>query len=221
MRGIRNLRRPTPKYPILWDVNVLLTYLSNWRVESLKDITLKLATLLAVLSVQRVHSLTLIDYRCISFMANGTFISIFDDLKIARSRPSFVIALPGSSDPDPLAIVSLLKSYLSQTASLRPQTCLQLFVSYCKPHKGVSSDTVSRWIKSVLQLAGIDISHFGSHSVRGAAASAALHANAPLDSVLTAGDWSTTQSFSRHYHRRSGNLPSPAVANALMQTFSQ
>ena len=66
--------------------------------------------------------------------------------------------------------------------------------------------------------AGIDTAVFGSHSICGAA-SAASQANISLDSVLAAGDWSTTQSFSRHYNRPAGNLPSPSVANALMRSF--
>ena len=177
--------------------------------------------LLAVLSVQHVHTLSLIDFRSIPFTPGGTYISIFDDLKVARSRPRFVTALPGTDGPDPLGVVSLLKWYDSLTTTLRPKECLHFFISYCKPHRGVSSDSLSHWIRRVMSQAGIDTNVFGSHSVRGVAASAASHdVHVSLDSVLAAGDWSSTQSFSRHYVRPVGNLPSPSVANALMRSFA-
>ena len=213
MCGVRNLRRPTPKYPIFWDVNVLLLYISSWSVSSLDDISFKLATLLAILSV---HTLSLIDFRGILFSTSGTFLSIYEDLKVVRSRPKFVISLPGSLGLDPLGVVSLLKLYCSLTKPLRAETCFQLFISYCKPHRGVSPDTLARWVRFVMSKAGIDTAVFGSHSIRGSAAS---QANISLDSVLAAGDWSTTQSFSRHHDRPAGNLPSPTVANVLMRSF--
>ena len=68
---------------------------------------MKLVTLLATLSVQRVNTLFLIDFLGISFTPGGTYISVFADLKIARSHPEFVIALPGTDGPDPLGVVSL------------------------------------------------------------------------------------------------------------------
>ena len=59
MRGMRNLRRPQPKYPILWDVSVLLLHLQGWNVSTLRDMPMKLVPLLAVLSAQRLHTLSL------------------------------------------------------------------------------------------------------------------------------------------------------------------
>ena len=85
----------------------------------------------------------------IVFAADGSYLSVFEDLKVARSRPRFVIALPGSASPDPLRVISLLQSYIKLTLSLRPKDMNFLFISYCKPHKCVSSDTLSRWVRSV------------------------------------------------------------------------
>ena len=152
----------------------------------------------------------------IVFAADGSYLSVFEDLKVARSRPRFVIALPGSASPDPLRVISLLQSYIKLTASLRPKDMNFLFISYCKPHKCVLSDTLSRWVRSA---AGIDVSKFGSHSVRGASASAVRNANMPLEAVLSAGDWSTAATFTRHYHRPVGNLPKP-VSSAVSTVAS-
>ena len=216
MRGVQNLRQPQPKYPILWDVSVLLLHLQGWNVSTLHDMSMKLVTLLAVLSAQRLHTLSHIAVGSIVFAADCSYLSVFEDLKVAHSRPKFVIALPGSASPDPLRVISLLQSYIKLTASLRPKDMKFLFRSYCKPHKCVSSNTLSRWARSIMSAAGINVSKFGSHSVRGASASAVRNANVPLEAVLSAGDWSTAATFTRHYHRPVANLPEPAVWPMLL-----
>ena len=48
----------------------------------------------------------------------------------------------------------------------------QHFVSYTKPHDAVSKDTIARWIREVMCLAGADMSLFKAHSVRAASVSA-------------------------------------------------
>lgn len=58
-QGVKNLRHPVPKYSVLWPVNVLLSFRTACEVSSLKDISVKLATLLAVLSIQKVHTWSL------------------------------------------------------------------------------------------------------------------------------------------------------------------
>ena len=44
----------------------------------------------------------------------------------------------------------------------------KLFISFHKRHKAVSKDTISRWLKCVLEEAGIDMSIFKPHSTRAA-----------------------------------------------------
>lgn len=41
---------------------------------------------------------------------------------------------------------------------------VKLIITHGKPHKGASSDTISRWVNEELQLAGIGISTFSVHS---------------------------------------------------------
>ena len=62
--------------------------------------------------------------------------------------------------------------YLERTQEIRK--LLSLFISWVKPHIAVSQDTISRWIKSVLKEAGINLEDFSAHSVRGASAFAAF-----------------------------------------------
>ena len=44
----------------------------------------------------------------------------------------------------------------------------QLLISCIKPHKAVSRDTISQWIKRFMTAAGIDTSVYKSHTTRAA-----------------------------------------------------
>ena len=223
IHGVRNLRIPTPKYPALWNAEDLLNYLAGWKVNSsssLKDISLKLVTVLICVSVQRVHTLSLIDYRCIKFETNATYIYIFEDLKVQRQRPCFIITLPPTQEDDRLQSTSLLLLYLEKTQQFRISSTesnnnTKLFLSWRPPHQSVKTDTLARWIRCVLQSAGINVTVFGAHSVRGATSSFALRNNAPLESILRAGDWSRLSTFNKHYCRRNSFIPSQDVAKAI------
>ena len=66
--------------------------------------------------------------------------------------------------------LSYLSVYIEQT-TIRSSS--KLFVSTVKPHGPVSKDTISRWVKASLRIAGIDTAVFKPHSTRAAATSAA------------------------------------------------
>ena len=77
----------------------------------------------------------------------------------------------------------------------------------------MSRDTISRWIKTVLELAGLDISQFSAHSTRAASTSAAFSRDVPIDCVLSAAGWSSQSTFCKLYCR-----PVPAVGKTLSQS---
>ena len=166
--GVRNLRSGQVKYPLLWNAQDLINYLPLWHIsadDSIQDISRKLVATLACVSAQRVHTLSLIDSRHIVVFDSGTYLYIFSDLKVQRDRPCFVITLPSESESDCLRTVELLKLYLNKTRLIRKDPIL--FLSCRPPYKPVTTDTLARWIRCVMNDAGIDISVFGAHSVRG------------------------------------------------------
>lgn len=65
-----------------------------------------------------------------------------------------------------ICVATLLKAYLVQTESLRSISSDTLFLSHKTPHKPVSKQTLSRWVKGVLKDAGINTDIFQAHSVR-------------------------------------------------------
>ena len=72
----------------------------------------------------------------------------------------------------------------------------QLLLSFQKPFKPVSKDTIFHWIKHVLKDAGIDTTKFAAaHSTRAAATSAAAKAGTPLEVILEAAGCSNCGTF--------------------------
>ena len=77
----------------------------------------------------------------------------------------------------------------------------QLFVSYVKPNGVVSKDTISRWCKAVLEVAGIDISKFKGHSTRAASSSYLARNDFNLQEIRFSAVWSKEQTSQRFYNK--------------------
>jgi integrase len=98
-----------------------------------------------------------------------------------------------------LCIVKTLCEYLDRTKLLRQDK--KLFISTMKPHKGVSRDTISRWIRDTMKLSGIDASKFCPHSTRAAATTAAHKAGVTIDIIMEKAGWSNASTFHRFYNK--------------------
>ena len=92
----------------------------------------------------------------------------------------------------------------------------QLLVSYRKPHKPVHKETVSRWLKDILLLSGIDTSVFTSHSFRAASTSKAKSADVPIDDILKQGQWSTQLTWMKFYNLQVQVVPQTSFADAVL-----
>ena len=95
-----------------------------------------------------------------------------------------------------------LTEYLARTKPLRGDV-EQLLISYVKPYKSVCTSTISRWIKDVMRLSGIDTDIFKSHSVRAATTctSKAKQSLVPIDLILKTAGWSSQSTFAKFYDR--------------------
>ena len=71
-----------------------------------------------------------------------------------------------------------MKEYLRRSKPLRGDST-KLFISFMKPHKHISRESLSRWIKTVMEAAGIDTSICGL---------APLHLNVRLVGQVIIGD---------------------------------
>ena len=77
------------------------------------------------------------------------------------------------------------------------------FVALVKPHKSVSSQTLARWMKSILTSAGVDSSIWKPHAVKSAAAAhLKLDKNLDLPAICKPADWSQAcGTFLKFYQR--------------------
>ena len=91
-----------------------------------------------------------------------------------------------------ICVVTTLTEYLVRTKVLRPSGQSQLLISYVKPYKPVSRDTVTRWVQYTMALA---------HSTRAASVSAASRTSVNLDDILQTAGWSSECCFARFYNK--------------------
>ena len=68
--------------------------------------------------------------------------------------------------------------------------------------KSVAPATLSRWVKNILQDAGVDTTVYKPHTTRHASASNFAYSTNNLAQTLKLGCWKTTSSFYKHYLRK-------------------
>ena len=108
-------------------------------------------------------------------------------------------------DPS-LDVPSHIREYVARTSELRDPEHSQLFISW-STHRPVSTTSLARWLKLALISAGIDSSMFSAHSYRGASLSDAYAKGLSITQILKAGDWSSTETFFKHYNTPSTDSP--------------
>lgn len=205
LKGAFEQKPASLKYYGIWDVNQVLQLLKTFSPNtclSLKELTLKLAALLALVTIQRKQTLLQLDISS-EYLKKSKDEYIFILSKhVKQSRPNYpvppVIITRYYPDVD-ICPLSCLEEYIERTSELRQDNLL--FISTIKPYKAVGAQTMSRWIKTVLEWAGIDVTLFKPHSTRHAAATAAFRASVPLDEILKKAGWSSAKTFKRFYFK--------------------
>ena len=209
LKGTFELRPSLPRYSTIWDAGMVLTYLRSFPALNdltLKQLTLNLTMLLALVTAQRTQTLSMLDTSCMQETTTGITFTIRDTLKTTRPGKHLApIEIRPFAPDSRLCPVTYIKHYITKTNSLRSNP--RLLISYTKPLKPVTNSTVARWIRSTLQDAGIDVSIFSAHSSRTATTSYSANAQIPLADILKAAGWSKAQTFAEHYNKPiSGNL---------------
>ncbi|KAK6169839.1 hypothetical protein SNE40_020817 [Patella caerulea] len=93
-----------------------------------------------------------------------------------------------------------MKEYLNRTEIFRcEKENRELFLTTVKPYLPASKSTISRWIKTALSKAGIDVNIYSAHRTRAASTSAAARI-LPLTSIMKAAGWTNSRTFQRFYN---------------------
>lgn len=208
MKGVFNIRPPTPRYTETWDVAPVLEKLRAMHPLhslSLKDLTLKLVTLMALTQAARVQTLHLLMLKDISIGDNHISVMLGGNIKQCRAKYNIqrvtFVAYPNDNS---LCVNNTLKHYIHKTETLRQSDTHKegkLLLSYIKPYKPVTKDTIARWIKTVLHMSGVDTAKFTAGSVRPAAASKAKAMAVPISCILEKAGWSRETTFARYYDK--------------------
>ena len=176
LKGTFTTRPALPKYKEVWDVNMVLEHLKTLHPAEtlpLKLLSFKIVMLMAILSGQRCQTIHALTTRNMKVSNTKVMFIVNDLLKTTKPGKECTKLEFLSFNEDPrICVVRYLSEYLERTKEMRHDHH-KLLVSYQKPHRPVSKNTVSRWLKHELKLAGIDASTFGTHSTRAASTSAA------------------------------------------------
>ena len=128
-------------------------------------------------------------------------IVIDSPLKTSKvSKPQPVLRLASYTKDKLLCVVDCLNLYIQKTTEYRKDD--QLLISYVSPHKPVCSQSVSRWLKSILDSAGVDVNVYKAHSFRHASTSKAALIGIDMNVIFAKAGWSKGSStFAKFYHR--------------------
>lgn len=219
MKGVFETRLPTPKYNSTWDVSTVLKHLTKYYPNgtlSLKDLTFKVLMLLLSVLGQRGQSIHLLDLQHMKMEEDLCSFEVLQHTKTSRPGAPHTRIETARYPPDPtICPYSCLRENIHRTQKLRG-TETMLFISYVKPYKPVSRDTISRWTKATLKTCGIDTTMFSAHSTREATASKACAKAVPIHEIMAKADWRSAQTFYRHYFKPV--IEEASVASVLLNS---
>nr|CAH7747091.1 unnamed protein product [Callosobruchus chinensis] len=168
--GIYNQKPSMPKYQATWDPHPVLLHLARlYPLEEISrlQLTMKLVTLLALITGHRLQTLTSIRLQNIVRFPDRLEIRISDRIKTSSSKslqPFLVI--PYFKDNPALCLASvvdyyeLVINYELITKDLRPSDIDYLILTVKRPIRQVSSQRLSNWIEQTLAASGIDTTDF-------------------------------------------------------------
>ena len=216
------LQRPQrAKYANYWPVSKLLELLKTWhplKDLDIKRLTLKTISLIALSSSNRSQSLHLARTDKIRVAENCLDFVIDQRIKTTKRllKPTYVKCV--NTDIEELNVMLCVKEYMERTKVYRiDDSYNQLFLSF-KSFKPVTKQSLARWLKETLKLAGINTELFTAHSYRGAGLSSAFSKGATLQQIVEAGNWASAETFKRFY-----NAPIKAsdIGNLILEEVSR
>ena len=163
MRGIINKQPAFPKYRKTWNPDIVLNYLSSYS-SNLTLLQLSQKNVYAAFTPNRSKG----TFKVEDVIFHEDSLELQFSVVLKYTRPGVHqdnIRFQSFIKNKSLCIVSLLREYIDRTSSLRGQET-QLFISTQAPFKGVARATISRWVKSVMDKAGVDVKCFKPHSTR-------------------------------------------------------
>ena len=205
LRGMFNLRPPSPHYSHSWDVRIVVRFLSNCKSADLSTLQLakKTVTLMALVNADRCSDLAALDRDLIQWTASGVKFTVVWLTKTRRSGAPREIFYPMFRDNSELRPVTVLRLYVDKTTEQAAELSSPkpVFLTSRKPFRQARPGIIGHWIKDVLRMAGVDTEVFSAHSTRSASTSWATAKGVPINDILRAANWSSQTAFEQYYLR--------------------
>ncbi|XP_040276106.1 uncharacterized protein LOC120991344 [Bufo bufo] len=211
-----------PRFPP-WDLNLVLKALTTRPFEpiedcSIKNLTLKLVMLIALISARRVSELQ-------ALSINPPFMTIREDRVILRPDPKFIPKVPSKTNrlqeivlpvffPEPksedeerwhlLDVRRCLIQYLGRSKDWRKSSSLLVLYAGARKGNAASKSTIARWIRELISLAyscsGLSPPlSLKAHSTRAVSTSWAERSSVSIDQICRAATWASPSTFYKHY----------------------
>lgn len=222
-KGLSKLRPSRPKYDLTWDPKIVLDYFSSLPRNdelSIKDLTMKLICLLALVTGHRMQTFSLIKVENIELTQDSIKIKIPDRIKTSgpdRKQP--VLLLHFFKANEKICAATALQCYLDRTRNVR-EGIQSPFISHKRPFKAVTSQTLSRWVKVILDKSGIDSNMFTAHSIRHTSTSAARKKGIDMDTLRRTAGWTKSSNTFAKFYNLSLNMDADADAFAKVILIS-
>jgi hypothetical protein len=220
MKAISRARPVRPRYDEFWDVSKLINHLSSLgecgalSMQALRARTLCLWKLAAVLRSSDLENISRASIR----QDDGGDL-LFRILWPKQQRQPGLSgerrleALPASPRICPVAnMMELLRRYEAAGVSASDGGD-RVWRALKTPFKPIGRECISNIVVAEMAKAGIDTSVYKAHSVKGAAASAALEAGESEETIMKSAVWSSRSVFERFYARR---RVIPSVGKAIL-----
>ena len=202
LKGVFNLRPALLRYCTTWDVSVILNYIKSLKAlnqSDLKILSYCLAILLCIATGQKDQTLFYMNKDLMMFEAGKVTFFVLGLLKQSRPGhylyPMVLLRYPVQE----ICVVSYLEQYIEKTKDLREDH--NILISFVKPHKRITTSTVSRWCVTVLKNAGVDITLFGSHSTRSASTAHCKKKRLSMKVINKLAGWLSSKTFAKHYNK--------------------
>jgi integrase len=218
MRDALAVLRPRPSVDWFFDLRPLLDYLvRSASASSEAELRARLVVALRIFTMRRSGDLAGIVASSVRRMPPG-FVFQMWNTKEARglSTPVPLLALPDSRD---LCPARALQRYIDRTAARRqaglaPGDRRNRLLLNLRIPVGLGADAISNIAAGVMEDAGVPLSDFSPHHLRGASASLLLARGVDVHEVMRIGGWRSLGTLTRFYAR----VP---ASQALMAAFTQ
>ncbi|KAK3101403.1 hypothetical protein FSP39_003322 [Pinctada imbricata] len=205
MKGILIKTPPLPKHTYSWDISKVLNYIKELPENeslSLNTLSEKLAILLSLAAPKRVSEISRLDRKCMIKRSNSVIFTLPGLSKTQsdpRNRTVEYTEIPDTK----LCVVKCMSVYESKTDNFREHDSVSdpLLRSTKRPYKGISSQTVAKWIKCIMTKSGIDTNKFQAHSCRMVSTTKAALCGASIEQIIDQADWSNASTFKKFYFR--------------------